>query len=106
MRQRTSEINIRVFKTEKEQIRRKANKAGMTMSDYLRNVALDKEIKTAPTEDFMSIYNLVKEIHDDFKWEVGYGNLNQKFDKIENSLLNLYHGKDGDAYGSDQDMVD
>lgn len=101
MRQRTSEINIRLFKTEKEQIRRKANKAGMTMSDYLRNVALNKEIKTAPAEDFMSIYNLVKEIHDDFKWEVGCGNLNQKFDKIESSLLNLYHGKDGDAYGGD-----
>ena len=101
MRQRTSEINIRVFKTEKEQIRRKANKAGMTMSDYLRNVALNKEIKTTPTDEFMSIYNLVKDIHDDFKWEVGYGNLNQKFDKIENSLLNLYHGKDGDAYGGD-----
>ncbi|MEG2410135.1 MAG: hypothetical protein RSA96_04270 [Erysipelotrichaceae bacterium] len=81
MRQRTSEINIRIFKTEKEQIRRKINKAGMTMSDYLRNLALNKEIKTAPTEDFMSIYNLVKDIHDDFKWEVGYDNLNQKFDR-------------------------
>lgn len=101
MRQRTSEINIRVFKTEKEQIRRKANKAGMTVSDYLRSVALNKEIKTAPTEDFMSIYNLIKEIHDEFRWEVGYVNLNQKFDEIENSLLNLYHGKDGDAYGGD-----
>lgn len=101
MRQRTSEINIRVFKTEKEQIRRKANKAGMTMSDYLRNVALNKEIKTAPTDKFMSIYNLVKDIHDEFKWEVGYGDLNQQFDKIENTLLNLYHGKDSDAYGGD-----
>ena len=101
MRERTTEINFRVYQTEKEKIRRIAKKAGMTVSDYLRNVALNKEIKTAPTEDFMSIYHLVKEIHDDFKWEVGYGNLNQKFEKIENSLLNLYHGKDGDAYGSD-----
>lgn len=106
MRQRTSEINIRVFKTEKEQIRRKANKAGMTVSDYLRNVALNKEIKTAPTEDFMLVYKLVKEIHDEFRWEVSYGNLNQKFEKIENSLLNLYHGKEGDAFGGDKNMVD
>ncbi len=33
MRNRTDEINVRVFKTEKNTIRRKAKKCGMNMSD-------------------------------------------------------------------------
>jgi hypothetical protein len=104
MRERTSEINIRVYESEKEKIRRIAKKAGMNMSDYIRTVAVGKEVKSAPTEDFMLVYNLVKEIHDEFRWEVSFGNLNQKFEKIENSLLNLYNGKEGDALGSDENM--
>ena len=34
MRNRTEEINVRVFKTEKNLIRRKARKCGMNMSEY------------------------------------------------------------------------
>ena len=35
MRTRTEEINVRVYKTEKNTIRRKAKKCGMNMSEYL-----------------------------------------------------------------------
>ena len=106
MRKRTSEINIRVYKTEKETIRRKASKVGMNVSDYIRSVALDKEIKVAPTEKFMEVYQLIKGVHDEFRWQVGSENLNQKFEKIEEALLDLYHGKGGGNNGGDQDMDD
>ena len=36
MRNRTEEINVRVYKTEKNTIRRKAKKCSMNMSEYLR----------------------------------------------------------------------
>ena len=41
MRNRTEEINVRVFKTEKNLIRRKARKCGMNMSEYLRTLGTD-----------------------------------------------------------------
>ena len=112
MRQRTTEINFRVYKSEKEQIRRKAKKAGMTASDYLRSVALGAELKTAPTEEFISVYQLIKEIHDEFRWDIGFNGLSKKFDTIENMLLNLYHGEVSDksnegvdAYGGNKNMT-
>ena len=45
MRNRTEEINVRVFKTEKNLIRRKARKCGMNMSANLRNLGPDATVK-------------------------------------------------------------
>jgi predicted DNA binding CopG/RHH family protein len=108
MRERTSEINIRVYKSEKEKIKQIAKKAGMNMSDYIRTVAVGKEVKSAPTEGFMKVYNMVKEAHDPFRWNylMDGNRLNIQLSKIEEALLNLYHGKDGDAIGSDENMGD
>ncbi len=108
MRERTSEINVRVYESEKEKIKRIAKKAGMNMSDYIRTVAVGKEIKSAPTEGFMKVYNMVKEAHDPFRWEILMdGNkLNIQLSEIEDALLDLYHGKGGGALGSNKNMGD
>lgn len=108
MRERTSEINIRVYESEKDKIRRIAKKAGMNMSAYIRTVAVGKEIKSAPTEGFMKVYNMVKEVHDPLRWEILMdGNkLNIQLSEIEKELLSLYHGKEGDALGGDENMGD
>ena len=50
MRNRTDEINVRVFKTEKNTIRRKAKKCGMNMSEYLRTLGTEAAVKEAPRE--------------------------------------------------------
>ena len=45
MRNRTEEINVRVYKTEKNTIRRKAKKCGMNMSEYLRTLGTGTAVK-------------------------------------------------------------
>ena len=57
MRNRTEEINVRVFKTEKNLIRRKARKCGMNMSEYLRTLGTDATVKEAPREELMQAYH-------------------------------------------------
>ena len=53
MRNRTEEINVRVFKTEKNLIRRKARKCGMNMSEYLRTLGTDTVVREAPKEELI-----------------------------------------------------
>ena len=48
MRNRTEEINVRVYKTEKNTIRRKAKKSGMNMSEYLRSLGTGAAVREAP----------------------------------------------------------
>ena len=48
MRTRTEEINVRVYKTEKNTIRRKAKKCGMNMSEYLRTLGTGAAVREAP----------------------------------------------------------
>ena len=53
MRNRTEEINVRVYKTEKNTIRRKAKKCGMNMSEYLRTLGPGTAVKEAPRRELM-----------------------------------------------------
>jgi hypothetical protein len=56
MRNRTEEINVRVYKTEKNTIRRKAKKCGMNMSEYLRILGTGTAVKEAPRRELMLAY--------------------------------------------------
>lgn len=64
MRNRTEEINVRVFKTEKNLIRRKARKCGMNMSEYLRTLGTDTVVREAPKEGLMQAYRKLTRLHD------------------------------------------
>ena len=70
MRNRTEEINVRVFKTEKNLIRRKARKCGMNMSEYLRTLGTAATVKEAPREDLMQAYRKLTRLHDGIRYEV------------------------------------
>ena len=70
MRNRTEEINVRVFKTEKNLIRRKARKCGMNMSEYLRTLGTDATVKEAPREELMQAYRKLTRLHDGIRYEV------------------------------------
>ena len=63
MRNRTEEINVRVFKTEKNLIRRKARKCGMNMSEYLRTLGTDTVVREAPKEELMQAYRKLTRLH-------------------------------------------
>lgn len=64
MRNRTEEINVRVYKTEKNTIRRKAKKCGMNMSEYLRTLGTGTAVcqeksadgKILPAAGFLSAF--------------------------------------------------
>lgn len=106
MRERTQQINFRVTKTEKEKIHRKAKRCGMTDADYIRNCALDRKIMEIPRDGLMKAYLQVNpllqylEQYDDDLARKEIAALKA----IQETLLDLYHGKEIDDDGSDKDL--
>lgn len=79
MRQRKILINLRVTEDEKKIIERKANKCGLSLSAYIRNVALGKEIKSAPSKYLYEAYQLVCNMN------------SQRLEPVKELLLKAYH---------------
>ena len=106
MRNRTEEINVRVFKTEKNLIRRKARKCGMNMSEYLRTLGTDTVVREAPKEELIQAYRKLTRLHDGIRYEVSMAAFSDALTEIEDLLLQAYHGKEDDAYGGNEDLGD
>lgn len=106
MRSRTDEINVRVYKTEKSTIRRKAKKCGMNMSEYLRSLGTEAVVKEAPREELMQAYRKLTALHDSVRYDASKSEFCDAFSEIEALLLKAYHGEEDDADGSDEDMGD
>ena len=70
MRNRTEEINVRVYKTEKNTIRRKAKKCGMNMSEYLRSLGTGAAVREAPRRELMLAYQKLTTLHDTVRYEL------------------------------------
>ena len=104
MRSRTEEINVRVFKTEKNLIRRKARKCGMNMSEYLRTLGTDTVVREAPKEELMQAYRKLTRLHDGLRYEVSMAAFSDALTEIEDLLLVGYHGKEDDTDGGDEDL--
>ena len=68
--------NVRVFKTEKNTIRRKAKKCGMNMSEYLRTLGTESVVKEAPREELMQAYRKLTKLHDGIRYEVAMTEFN------------------------------
>ena len=106
MRNRTEEINVRVFKTEKNLIRRKARKCGMNMSEYLRTLGTDTVVREAPKEELMQAYRKLTRLYDGIRYEVSMAAFSDALTEIEDLLLTVYHGKEDEADGGDEDLGD
>ena len=106
MRNRTEEINVRVFKTEKNLIRRKARKCGMNMSEYLRTLGTDAVVKEAPREELIQAYRKLTRLHDGIRYEVSMAAFSDALTEIEGLLLKVYHGEEDDNHGCDKDLGD
>ncbi len=106
MRRRTEEINVRVFRNEKNLIRRKARRCGMNMSEYLRTLGTDTVIKEAPKEELMQAYRKLTRLHDGIRYDSSMAALSQTMAEIEDLLLQVYHGKEDNGDGSDEDLGD
>ena len=99
MRNRTDEINVRVFKTEKNTIRRKAKKCGMNMSEYLRTLGTESVVKEAPREELMQAYRKLTKLHDGIRYEVA-------MTEIEGLLLKAYRGEEDEDDGGNENLGD
>ena len=106
MRNRTEEINVRVFKTEKNLIRRKARKCGMNMSEYLRTLGTDTVVREAPKEELMQAYRKLTRLHDGIRYEVSMAAFSDALTEIEDLLLQAYHREEDDTDGGDEDLGD
>ena len=104
MRNRTEEINVRVFKTEKNLIRRKARKCGMNMSEYLRTLGTDTVVREAPKEELIQAYRKLTRLHDGIRYEVSMAAFSDALTEIEALLLLAYHGEEVEADGGDEDL--
>ena len=105
MRERTQQINFRATKTEKDTIHRKAKRCGMTDADYIRNCALDKPVAEMPREGLQIAYRKISSLiryleqFDDMQKELTV------LKSVQEILLDLYHGKEVEDGGSDEDLA-
>lgn len=60
-------IKFRVSKIEKKIIERKARLAGLSVSEFLRRIALDKEIKSRLTDEEIDCYKTLTKYADNFR---------------------------------------
>ncbi|MCQ2404724.1 MAG: hypothetical protein MJ083_01870 [Clostridia bacterium] len=103
MRTRTEEINVRLFKSEKNLIRRNAKKCGMNLSEYLRTLGTNAVVKEAPSEELMLAYQKVIALSDSIEWDSPYAHIADELEETGKLLLKAYHGKE-DADGSHEDL--
>ena len=92
MKEKVTELHIRLNEKEKKKLQRNAKKCGLTLSSYLRKVGLKQEIYSIPNEDFYKIYvsisNLKSEIFD-----LKIDEIDMKLEQIQREFLNIYNSK-------------
>lgn len=104
MRERNKQINIRVYQTEKDVIHRKAKRCGMTDADYIRNCALDKPVTEMPREGLQIAYRKVANTVQKLEQYTGTEEFTATLKSVQEILLDLYHGKEVDDDGCDEDL--
>ena len=83
MRERKLSINVRVTETEKSNICRKAKRAGLSLSEYIRKCALGQSVRSAPNKYLKQAYQYIYQTND------------SRLDKIKELLLKACYGDDG-----------
>ncbi len=104
MRKRKQQINFRATKTEKDTIHRKAKWCGMTDADYIRACALDKPVTEMPREGLQIAYRKVGVIVQKLEQYKGTEEFTAALKSVQEIMLGLYHGKEVDDDGGDEDL--
>lgn len=100
MRERTNAINIRVTESEKRKMERNARFCGLSLSAYLRKVALGKEVRTIAPQSFYELYQQLKVLREGWKIS-SETTVEQAFESLEKNILNAYHELGNDLSGSE-----
>ena len=101
MRERAIAINIRVTETEKRKMERNAKLCGVSLSAYLRKVALGKEIRAVAPQSFYEVYRQVKALKVGWKTSSEV-TIDRAFELLEHSILNAYHELESSENGSEK----
>ena len=103
MRERTKQINFRVYPTEAEVIKRKC---GLSISDYVRNCALERKIAELPKEVLGEAYRIIGAVRLQLSDYGGTEKYTDPLEKAQEILLDIYRGKEVNANGGDENMAD
>ena len=106
MRERTKQINFRVYPTEAEVIKRKARRCGLSISDYVRNCALERKIAELPKEVLGEAYRIIGTVRMQLSDYGGTEKYTGPLEKAQEILLEIYRGKEVNANGGDENMAD
>lgn len=101
MRERATAINIRVTETEKRKMERNAKLCNLSLSAYLRKVALGKEIRAVAPQSFYEVYRQVKALKSGWKTS-SEATVDRAFEMLEQSILNAYHEIESSENGSEK----
>ena len=104
MRKRTFNINVRVTESEKKRLMRTAKRCGLSLSEYLRKVGLNKKLSEKPNEKLYAVYALLNDLQRDF-YTMSNATLEVKLNAIEHKLLEVHHSdEDGDSGGDNENL--
>ena len=104
MRKRNYNINVRVTLGEKRSLMRTAKHFGVSLSEYLRKVGLDKKLSEKPSVKLYESYALTNDLRNNLYPLDGIF-LEQKLTEIERKILSAYHEREeNDSIGNDENL--
>lgn len=92
MKEKATEICIRVSENEKKKLQLNAKKSGLSLSSYLRKVGLKEEIYSIPDKDFYKIYVAISNLKTEI-FDINIYEINSKLEQIKRDFLNIYNSK-------------
>ena len=105
MRKRNYNINVRVTEGEKKRLKRAAKHYGISLSEYLRKVGLNKKLTEKPSKKLYEAYALVNDLRSNL-YPLDGRNLERKLSEIEQRILSAYHERKEDDSGGDNENLD
>lgn len=104
MRKRNYNINVRVTEGEKKRLKRAARHYGISLSEYLRKVVLNKNLTEKPSQKLYEAYALVNDLRSNL-YPLDGRNLERKLSEIEQRILSAYHERKEDDSGGDNENL-
>ena len=92
LKEKATEICIRVSENEKKKLQLNAKKSGLSLSSYLRKVGLKEEIYSIPDKDFYKIYVAISNLKTEI-FDINIYEINSKLEQIKRDFLNIYNSK-------------
>lgn len=100
MRKRKFNINVRVTESEKRRLKYAAKHYGISLSEYLRKVGLNKKLTEKPSQKLYEVYASVNDLRSNL-YPLDGRILDQRLSEIERKILSAYHEREEDDSGGD-----